>query len=79
MWRDPTLNVDGRALEADHSVPRAAGSTALADRLMIAFCNRSTGGAWRASQAGSRGTHGSDGSFRSPEECLRLGYWSRDW
>lgn len=80
MFRDPAWNVDGLALEADHTVPRAAGSTALADRLMLATCNRSTGGAWRTAQASARdGQRTYGGSSRSPEECLRKKYWSREW
>lgn len=42
MYRDAARNVDGRALEADHTIARARGGKA-ADRLLISTCNRSRG------------------------------------
>ncbi len=47
MYRDPRLNPDGLALDADHSTPRAFGGTH-ADRLLFATCNRSRGDGTRA-------------------------------
>ncbi len=43
MYRNKALNADRMSLEADHSTPRAHGGT-VADRLMLATCNRSRGG-----------------------------------
>jgi hypothetical protein len=45
MYREPTWNVDGRALQADHSTPRAL-ARGQADRLMLATCNLSRGAAF---------------------------------
>jgi hypothetical protein len=42
MYRDATLNPDGRPLEADHTLARARGGKR-ADRLMLSTCNRSRG------------------------------------
>lgn len=42
MYRDPRLNIDGMALEADHTIARSRGG-ANADRLLLATCNRSRG------------------------------------
>lgn len=42
MYRDRYRNPDHMPLEADHSNPRALGGT-LADRLLLATCNRSRG------------------------------------
>lgn len=42
MYRDPSRNVDGRALHADHSVARSQGGKR-ADRLMLAACNMARG------------------------------------
>jgi hypothetical protein len=54
MYRDRSRNVDGMALEADHTVARARGGTR-ADRLLIATCNRSRGdGTRRAANAEPR-------------------------
>jgi len=46
MYRDPYRNPDGQPLEADHSNARSLGGT-LADRLMLATCNRSRGNGTR--------------------------------
>ena len=51
MYRDPMLNPDGLPLEADHTIARSQGGV-LADRLLLATCNRSRGDGTRA--AGSR-------------------------
>lgn len=40
MYRHATRNPDGLPLEADHTVARSQGGK-LADRLMLATCNRS--------------------------------------
>lgn len=40
MYRDPAQNIDGRPLEADHSLARSNGGTK-ADRLLHSECNRS--------------------------------------
>jgi hypothetical protein len=48
MYRNPSLNPDGRPLEADHTLARSQGGKR-ADRLMLSTCNRSRGD-------GSRGT-----------------------
>lgn len=42
MYRDPRLNIDGMALEADHTLSRHYGGTR-ADRLLLHTCNRSRG------------------------------------
>ena len=45
MHRDPARNVDGLPLEADHGLlARSQGGT-VADRLLLATCNRSRGDA----------------------------------
>lgn len=46
MYRDPLLNVDRRALQADHSRARSRGGTR-ADRLLLATCNASRGNGTR--------------------------------
>lgn len=46
MYRDRHRNPDGLVLEADHSEARSLGGT-LADRLMLATCNRSRGNGTR--------------------------------
>lgn len=40
MYRDPRRNIDGRPLDADHTLARSQGGKH-ADRLMLAVCNRS--------------------------------------
>lgn len=50
MYRDPSLNPDGRPLQADHTHARALGGTK-ADRLMLATCNASRGDGTRKSDA----------------------------
>ena len=47
MYRDKALNVDGMALEANHTTARSQGGRR-ADRLLIATCNRSCGDGTRA-------------------------------
>ncbi len=42
MHRDPSSNVDGAPLEADHTLSRSQGGTR-ADRLLLRICNRSRG------------------------------------
>ncbi|WP_432571185.1 hypothetical protein [Kineococcus sp. SYSU DK005] len=59
------LNVDGRPLEADHTLARSLGG-GLADRLLIATCNASRG----AGRASTRTAAASD---------ERRPYWSREW
>lgn len=68
MYRDPTRNVDGRPLQADHSIARSQGGTK-ADRLMLATCNASRGNGTRAHT--HTGTHTGSG-YREP-------WWTRDW
>jgi hypothetical protein len=46
MYRDPRSNIDGAPLEADHTTPRSLGGT-VADRLLLAVCNRSRGNGTR--------------------------------
>ena len=62
MYRDPARNVDGMALEADHTQSRSQGG-ALADRLLLAICNRSRG----------------DGTRVLAGLTVRPEWWTRDW
>jgi len=48
MYRDPSLNPDGMALEADHTLARSQGGKR-PDRLLLATCNRSRGAGTRLS------------------------------
>lgn len=66
MWRDPTRNVDGMALEADHQLARSRGGR-VADRLLLATCNRSRGDGTRTYRPGGGEEH-----YRPPTS-------SRDW
>jgi hypothetical protein len=52
MYREPTLNPDGRPLEADHTLARAHGGTR-ADRLLLSTCNRSRGVGHHTDTAGT--------------------------
>lgn len=65
MYRDPALNVDGRALQADHSQSRSQGGTR-ADRLMLATCNGSRGDGTRTPAA-------------QDAERYAAPWWTRDW
>lgn len=58
-YRDPRRNVDGRPLEADHTLSRSRGGRR-ADRLLLAVCNRSR-------QAGTR--------VREPEHDVNSRRW----
>lgn len=49
MYRHAALNVDGMAVEADHTQARSQGGTK-ADRLLLATCNRSRGDGTRGAQ-----------------------------
>ena len=40
--RNPELNIDGKTLQGDHSLPRSSGG-AIADRLLHATCNAERG------------------------------------
>jgi hypothetical protein len=53
MHKDPALNVDGRPLEADHTRARSQGG-GLADRLLLAVCNRSRGDGTRTTEQPTR-------------------------
>ncbi|WP_369068555.1 hypothetical protein [Kineococcus terrestris] len=64
MWRDAALNVDGMALEADHGDRARSRGGTVADRLLLATCNRSRG----------------DGTRRAaPRENGPRPHWSRQW
>lgn len=43
MWRDASRNVDGMPLEADHGARSRSQGGTVADRLLLAVCNRSRG------------------------------------
>lgn len=51
MYRDPALNVDQRALQADHTRARSQGGQR-ADRLILATCNGSRGDGTRTPSTG---------------------------
>lgn len=65
MYRDPSRNVDGRALQADHPIARSQGGRT-AERLLLAVCNGSRG-------SGDRGTANSTAAREVPS------WWTRDW
>lgn len=65
MYRDPDRNVDGRPLEADHTIARSQGGKR-ADRLLLATCNRSRGD-------GTRDVDTVTTPFTRPE------WWTRTW
>lgn len=62
MYRDADRNADAMPLEADHTQARSQGGT-VADRLLLATCNRSRGDGTRAA-----------GSAAQPPD-----WWTRDW
>lgn len=63
MYRDPDRNVDGRTLQADHTVARSQGGTK-ADRLLLATCN---------------GSRGDGNRTPNDEPFTRPAHWTRDW
>jgi hypothetical protein len=83
MYRDPSRNVDGLTLEADHTLARSQGGTR-ADRLLLATCNRSRGDGTRLGRADSgygQVTGGTEGPWPiNPMVGKPVPPWqSRDW
>lgn len=70
MYRDATLNVDGRALEADHGHARALGG-GQADRLMLSSCNRARGAVLANRLRGAR-RRGEQVPTQVPEQRRRV-------
>lgn len=83
MYRDANLNVDGMALEADHSIARSLGGTK-ADRLLLATCNRSRGDGTRVGRGDDDPAGSGQGTDGRWDVHPTLGkpappWWTRDW